>query len=187
MHVLLTSFFAVFLAEMGDKTQLLVFALAARYRKPWPVMAGVLAATLLNHGISAWVGSLLGAALSPKLLEGLLAVSFLGFGAWALVPDREEALAANSRFGHFSTTLGLFFLAEIGDKTQLATLALAAHYHTFAGVLAASTSGILVADGLAVFLGGRLAHLVPARALRMASAGLFFGLGLLALAAWMRA
>jgi putative Ca2+/H+ antiporter (TMEM165/GDT1 family) len=184
---MLTSFFAVFLAEMGDKTQLLVFTLGARFRKPWQVMAGVLAATLLNHGISAWVGSLLGAALSPKLLEGLLTLSFLGFGAWALRPDRDEAMPSESRFGAFLTTLGLFFLAEVGDKTQLATLALAAHYHDWLRVLAATTLAMLAADGLAVFLGGRIAHLIPARALRMASAGVFFGLGLLALVAWMRA
>ncbi len=184
---MLTSFFAVFLSEMGDKTHLLVFALSARFRKPWPVMAGVLAATLLNHGISAWVGSLLGSALSPKLLEGLLALSFIGFGAWSLVPDRDEALRGESRFGPFLTTLGLFFLAEVGDKTQLATLALAARYHDWLRVMLATTLAMLAADGLVVFLGGRIAQRIPARALRMASAGLFFGLGLLALVAWMRA
>ena len=186
MHALGPSFLIVLLAEMGDKTQLLAFALAARYRKPWPVMAGILAATLLNHGISAWVGSLLGAALQPKLLQGLLAISFLGFGAWTLVPDRPEQVRAGERFGPFATTLALFFLAEIGDKTQLATLALGARYHDFISVTAGTTAGMLVADGLAVFLGETAARRIPYRILRFTAAGLFFGFGALALIAFLR-
>jgi putative Ca2+/H+ antiporter (TMEM165/GDT1 family) len=176
------SFLVVLLAEMGDKTQLLAFALAARFRKPWPIMAGILAATLLNHGISAWVGGMLAERLTPAVLNAALAISFFGFGIWTLIPDKDEGLAETKGWGPFVTTLWMFFLAEVGDKTQLATMALGARFASFLWVTAGTTAGMLAADGLAVFAGGRLSGKVPFKILRYVTSGLFFGFS--ALAAW---
>jgi len=166
-------------SETGDKTQLLAFTLAVRFRKPWVVMAGILVATVVNHGLAAGAGVLISAFLSPRLLSWLLAASFLGFGIWILVPDRDEGAEQASRFGPFLTTAILFFLAEMGDKTQFATIALGARFHSVLWVTAGTTLGMLVADGLAVAVGEKLADKVQARWIRLATACLFilFGLG----------
>jgi len=177
-----SSFLLVAASEMGDKTQLLAFSLAARYRRPWVVMAGICTATLLNHALASGVGSWASAQLSPQLVAGLLAVTFVAFGLWTLRPDTLEEGERSDRFGPFVTTAVLFFLAEMADKTQLATVALAARYRSVVLVTIGTTLGMLASDGLAVFLGEKLAARVPMRALRAAAATLFFLFG--AASAW---
>ena len=172
MNVIISSFLLVGAAEMGDKTQLLAFALASRFRRPWTVMAGILVATLLNHAGAAALGSWVSDHVSPRLMASVLAVMFLGFAIWMLIPDRAEE-ERETRYGPFLTTAVLFFLAEMGDKTQLATLALGAHFHATVLVTLGTTLGMLVADGLAVFLGDRLASRVQARWVRGVGAALF--------------
>jgi len=172
MHVILSSFLLVAAAEMGDKTQLLAFTLASRFRRPWTVMAGILAATLVNHLGAAALGGWVAAHVSPRRMEAILAVMFLGFAIWMLIPDKAEA-QREGRYGPFLTTAVLFFLAEMGDKTQLATLALGARYHATVLVTLGTTLGMLVADGLAVFLGDRLASRVQSRWVRWVGSALF--------------
>lgn len=181
MHVILSALVLVALSEMGDKTQLLAFALAARFRRPWPVMAGILVATICNHALAAAVGGWVAAQVSPRLLAGVLGVTFLAFGVWTLRPDTLEASATPSRYGPFLTTTCLFFLAEMGDKTQLATVALAAQWHQVFLVTVGTTLGMLLADGLAVLVGERLAMQVSMGWIRRIAAGLFGLCGLLAL------
>ena len=172
MQVILSSFLLVAAAEMGDKTQLLAFTLASRFRRPWTVMAGILAATLLNHLGAAAIGSWVSARISPRWMEAILAVMFLAFAIWMLVPDEADE-EREGKYGPFLTTAVLFFLAEMGDKTQLATLALGARYHATLLVTLGTTLGMLVADGLAVFLGDRLASRVQSRWVRWVGAALF--------------
>jgi putative Ca2+/H+ antiporter (TMEM165/GDT1 family) len=167
---------------MGDKTQLLAFSLATRYRRPWVVMAGILAATLANHALAAGVGTLVSTHVPPRVMAGVLAATFLAFGLWTLRPDTLDEDAAPSRFGPFVTTTVLFFLAEMGDKTQLATVALAARYQSVVRVTIGTTLGMLAADGLAVFLGEKLAARVQQRSIRIAAATLFFAFA--AASAW---
>jgi putative Ca2+/H+ antiporter (TMEM165/GDT1 family) len=178
---LLSSTTLVAFSETGDKTQLLAFTLAARYRKPWVVLGGILVATLLNHGLAAWAGTLVSGWLSPTVLPWLLAACFLGFGLWILVPDKDEDSGKEPRFGPFLTTAILFFLAEMGDKTQFATIALGAKYQSVLWVTAGTTLGMLIADGLAIFLGEKLADKVQAKWIRIVTAVLFIGFGLLSL------
>jgi len=177
-----SSFFLVAISEMGDKTQLLAFSLATRYRRPWVVMGGILLATLLNHALASAVGSWVSAHVPTRVMAGVLALTFLAFGLWTLKPDTLEEASGPERFGPFLTTAALFFLAEMGDKTQLATVALAARYQSVWRVTTGTTLGMLASDGLAVFLGERLAQRVPMRWIRRAAATVFFAFG--AASAW---
>ena len=166
---------------MGDKTQLLAFSLATRYRRPWVVMAGILAATVLNHALASSVGTWVSVHVPQRVMAGVLGATFVGFGLWTLKPDRLDADARPDRFGPFVTTAILFFLAEMGDKTQLATLALAARYQRVVLVTIGTTLGMLASDGLAVFLGERLAARIPMAWLRRAAAAAFFAFGAVSL------
>jgi Ca2+/H+ antiporter, TMEM165/GDT1 family len=177
MEAVLSSFALVAVSEMGDKTQLLAFSLGSRYRQPWIVMAGILAATLLNHTLASWVGTWASALVPPMWMALILGVTFLGFGIWTLKPDQLEEGSRSDRFGPFLTTTVLFFFAEMADKTQLATVALAAQYRSVVLVTTGTTLGMLASDGLAVFLGEKLAARVQMRWIRLAAAALFFAFG----------
>ena len=183
MEAFLVSAGVVALAEIGDKTQLLAFVLAARYRRPWPIVAGIVTATIVNHAIAGAVGAWLVHLLGPVALKWLLAVSFFGMAAWILVPDTPDSTADQppARFGVFGTTLVTFFLAEMGDKTQLATVALAAKYASFFWVVAGTTTGLLLADVPAVLLGDRLSGRLPTRAVHAIAALMFVALGVIVL------
>lgn len=178
----------VALSEMGDKTQLLSLLLAARFRKPVPIILGILAATLVNHSGAGALGAWLSNVLGLRVLSWILAASFLGIAIWALIPDKaDDAREGTGRLGIFGTTLVAFFLAEMGDKTQIATIALAARFHAFLPVVAGSTTGMLLADVPAVFLGERVSRAVPLKWMRLASAAIFLVLGLAALVAALKA
>ena len=176
----------VALAEMGDKTQLLSLALAARFRKPWPIVLGILAATLANHALAGAVGSWVTTVLGPEVLRWVLGLSFVAMAAWMLVPDKlDDGPAADApRLGVFGTTALAFFLAEMGDKTQIATVALAAQYQPWAAVVAGTTLGMLIANAPVVWFGDRLVKRVPIRAVHVVSALIFLALGLAALLGW---
>ena len=179
MDALLVSTLAVAVAEIGDKTQLLALVLAARYRKPWPIIAGILVATLLNHALAGWIGSLVAGWVSPELLRWGVVLSFLAVAAWALVPDKlDEDEAKAPRFGPFLATLVAFFIVEIGDKTQVATVVLAAQYEPLWQVVAGTTLGMALANVPVVLLGAAFAAKLPLKAARYAAAALFAGLGL---------
>ena len=178
MEAFLVSVAVVTLGEIGDKTQLLALVLAVRYRRPWPIVAGILVATLLNHTLAGVVGSWVRAAISPDVLRWLLALSFFAVAAWALKPDTiDEAPPPATRFGVFGVTVVAFFLAEMGDKTQIATAILAARFDSLAAVVAGTTLGMLIADVPAVFAGKLAADRIPFKAIRIAAALLFAGLG----------
>lgn len=177
---ILYSFLIVALSEMGDKTQLLAFALATRFKKPWPIMAGILVATILNHALASAAGAWVSHFFRPDVLSYALGVSFVAFGFWTLKPDTFDASPEKEKYGPFLTTTVLFFLAEMGDKTQLATLALGAQYSSPVQVTLGTTAGMLAADGLAVFLGEELTKIVPLRWIRRIAAGLFFAFGVFA-------
>lgn len=182
-HAFLISAGAVALAEIGDKTQLLSLVLAARYRKPLPIILGVLAATLVNHAGAGALGAWLGTLVTPTIMRWALAASFIGMGLWILVPDKldeDEANANRTRLGVFGATVVAFFLAEMGDKTQIATVMLAARFHEFFGVVAGTTLGMMLANVPAVLLGHRFAHRMPTRAVHIAAAVIFAVLGVLA-------
>jgi len=181
LETVFSSFLLVAVSEMGDKTQLLAFSLASRYRRPWVVMAGILTATLANHALASSLGALVASSVPPRLLAGLLAATFIGFGLWTLRPDSLEEESRPDRFGPFLTTTVLFFLAEMADKTQLATVALAARYQSVVLVTGGTTLGMLASDGLAVFLGDRLAARVQLRWVRWGAAPLFFAFGAVSL------
>jgi len=179
IETLLMSTGVVALAEIGDKTQLLAFLLAARFKKPLPIIAGILCATLVNHGLAGALGAWITQAVSPAALRWVLGISFLGMAVWTLIPDKiedEEAQVAQ-RFGVFGATLITFFLAEMGDKTQIATVTLAAHYSSPLLVVAGTTLGMLLADVPAVFLGDKLAARIPMRPVHAVAAALFALLG----------
>ena len=173
----------VALAEMGDKTQLLAFILAARFKKPVPIILGILAATVLNHGLAGAVGSWVTTMLSPDVLRWILGLSFLAMAVWTLIPDKieEEETQIAQRLGVFGATFITFFLAEMGDKTQIATVALAASYAAPLLVIAGTTLGMLIADVPAVFVGDRFAARIPMRLVHGIAAAIFAVLGLLAL------
>ena len=178
----------VALAEMGDKTQLLALVLAARFRKPWPIVLGIFVATLANHALAGALGAWITTALSPQTLRWILGASFIAMAAWMLVPDKLDDDAAEGRLprlGVFGTTATLFFLAEMGDKTQIATVMLAARYDVYFGVVAGTTLGMMLANAPGVWLGARVTRWVPLRVVHRVSALIFAGLGLLAL--WMPA
>jgi putative Ca2+/H+ antiporter (TMEM165/GDT1 family) len=181
LSVLGVSFVVVALAEMGDKTQLVALSLASRYRRPWLVMLGILIATLANHALASSVGVWLAASVSEKVLAVVLGLGFVAFGVWTLFPDRAEEPAARGGWGPLLSTTVVFFLAEMGDKTQLATVALGARYGAPVAVTAGTTAGMLAADGLAVLVGSRLADVVPMRLVRGVAATLFFLFGAAAL------
>ena len=181
-EAIFSSFTLVAASEMGDKTQLLAFTLASRFRRPWVVMAGILVATVANHALASSVGVWISAHLPPRLLAAILAATFVAFGLWTLRPDSLDEDNKPPRFGPFLTTVVLFFLAEMGDKTQFATVALGAKFHSVVMVTAGTTLGMAVSDGLAVFLGEKLAHRVQGRWLRITAAVLFFAFGLVS--AW---
>jgi len=173
----------VALAEIGDKTQLLAIILAAKFRRPAPIVFGILVATLANHAMAGALGSWITLLLEPGTLRWILGISFIAMALWTLIPDKfEETDARLARFGVFGTTLVAFFLAEMGDKTQIATVALAAQYHAFFPVVAGTTLGMMIANVPAVFLGDRIAHRMPVRLVHIVAAVIFAILGVATLA-----
>ncbi|WP_395702181.1 TMEM165/GDT1 family protein [Aquabacterium sp.] len=179
MESLLVSTGVIALAEIGDKTQLLAFLLAARFKKPWPIIAGILVATLVNHGLAGALGAWITSVLGPGVLRWVLGLSFIGMAVWTLIPDKieDEEAAVAQRFGVFGATLITFFLAEMGDKTQIATVAMAAHYANPLLVVAGTTLGMLIADVPAVFAGDKLAARIPLKLVHAVAALIFFALG----------
>lgn len=181
MEALLISTGVVALAEMGDKTQLLAFLLAARFKKPLPIVLGILAATILNHGMAGAAGTWIASYVRPDVLRWLLGLGFLAMAAWVLLPDKMDDHLDLSKQGHwgvFSASFISFFLAEMGDKTQIATIAMAAHYPQPIWVVAGTTLGMLIADVPAVFLGNRFAAKIPMRLVHGMAAVIFALLGL---------
>ncbi|MBC7718944.1 MAG: TMEM165/GDT1 family protein [Chitinophagaceae bacterium] len=183
MQAFLVSTGIVALAEMGDKTQLLALLLAARFRKPWPIVAGIFVATIANHALAGALGAWLTSMLSPQALRWILGGSFIAMAFWMLIPDKLDADDAKpaGRFGVFGTTAVLFFLAEMGDKTQIATVMLAARFDAYLAVVAGTTLGMMLANAPVVWLGERMTRLVPLRVVHVASALIFMALGLVAL------
>ena len=183
MEAFLVSTAIVTLAEMGDKTQLLSLVLAARFRKPWPIVLGIFVATLANHALAGAVGSWVTTVLGPQVLRWVLGLSFIAMALWMLIPDKldDDGDGAAPRFGVFGTTLVAFFLAEMGDKTQVATVMLAAQYSAYFWVVAGTTLGMMLANAPVVWLGDRLVKKVPIRVVHLVSALIFLILGLLAL------
>jgi Ca2+/H+ antiporter, TMEM165/GDT1 family len=191
METYLVSAALVALAEMGDRTQLLAIMLASRYRKPVPILAGILVATLANHGLAALAGFYLSSLLQAAWFKYVISLSFIAMAAWALIPDKadEDDKPNKLHMGVFLTTAVTFFLVEIGDKTQIATAALAARYHDILIVAAGTTTGMMIANIPAVFLGHAVTRVLPINALRIAAAVLYLGLGLWGLATaagWVR-
>ena len=179
LESLLVSMGVVALAEIGDKTQLLAFLLAARFQKPLPIIGGILVATLFNHGLAGALGAWITTAVSPQILRWVLGVSFIGMAARTMVPDeieKEEDRFAG-RLGVFGATLVTFFLAEMADKTQIATIALTARYGQPLLVVIGTTAGMLIADVPAVFVGERLAGRIPMRLVHGVAAAIFLVLG----------
>mgnify|MGYP005854167255 FL=1 len=183
MEALFFSTTIVALAEMGDKTQLLSFVLAAKLKRKMPIMLGILVATLANHFLAGSVGVWLAGLVSPETLRRIVALAFFAFGLWALKPDELEEDQRLPDAGVFMTTLVVFFLVEMGDKTQLATIALAARYDALVAVVMGTTLGMMLANAPAVWLGEALAHKVDMKLMRWIAAGLFVVMGILALVA----
>lgn len=183
MESFIVSTGVVALAEIGDKTQLLAFILAARFKKPVPIVAGILVATLVNHGLAGALGTWITSVVSPDIMRWVLGASFIGMAIWTLIPDKieEEETQMARHLGVFGATLVTFFLAEMGDKTQIATVALAAHYATPMLVVAGTTLGMLIADVPAVFVGNRFAARIPMKLVHTIAAAIFAVMGLLTL------
>ena len=181
MEAFLVSAGIVALAEIGDKTQLLAFVLAARFRRPVPIIAGILVATLVNHGIAGAIGAWLVQSVGPDRIRWVLAASFFAMAVWIIVPDRldKAETRTTARLGIFGTTVVAFFLAEMGDKTQVATIALAARFASFYAVVAGSTAGMMLANVPAVLVSDRLAGRLPTRLVHGIAAGIFLIMGLL--------
>ena len=184
MEALLTSTLLVTVAEIGDKTQLLSFVLAARLRQPWAIIAGILVATIGNHALAGSLGAWLAHLAGPGVMTWATGLLFIGFGLWALHPDALDDDPAIHRAGAFVTALIAFFLAEMGDKTQLATVALAARFDSLAAVVVGTTLGMMLANVPAVFIGEKLASRLPMKAIRLTAAGLFILTGALTLLGW---
>ena len=184
MDVLLSSTLLVAFAEIGDKTMLLAIILAARFRAPWPIIAGIFAATIVNHALAAWAGAAISGLLDGWWFRLAVALGFLVMAAWVLVPDTLDEDGQEdrpARYGVFLTTTAAFFLAEMGDKTQIATVALGARYHAVDLVAIGTTLGMMIANVPAVFLGDRITRLIPLRSMRVAAAIIFALLGALAI------
>ncbi len=182
MEAFLVSTGLVALAEIGDKTQLLAFILAAKYRKPWPIVLGILVATIANHGLAGIFGTWITTLVSPQTLQWLLGGSFIAMAVWTLIPDKfAEEDAALVKQGVFLATLVAFFLAEMGDKTQVATVALAANYQALYSVVLGTTVGMLLANVPAVILGNKIADKMPVRLVHTIAALMFLVLGLVVL------
>ena len=182
MEAFLISTGIVALAEIGDKTQLLAFILAAKFRKPVPIILGILVATLANHGFAGAIGTWVTTLLSPEALRWILGVSFIAMAVWTLIPDKfDEEEAKFARFGVFGTTLIAFFLAEMGDKTQVATVALAAQFQSLFWVVAGTTIGMMIANVPAVIMGDRIAHKLPVALVHRIAAAIFAVLGVVTL------
>jgi putative Ca2+/H+ antiporter (TMEM165/GDT1 family) len=178
VEAFLVSTLIVAIGEMGDKTQLLALVLAARYRRAVPIIMGILVATLANHALAGIAGEWVRGAMSPETLRGILGASFIAIGAWTLVPDEMDSQPdAATRRNVILVTLSAFFVAEMGDKTQLATVALAAQYHALAAVVAGTTLGMLLANIPIVCIANKAAPRLPMKAIRIAAAVLFLGLG----------
>ena len=177
---LLVSTGVVALAEIGDKTQLLAFLLAARFKKPVPIILGILAATVVNHGLAGAVGAWITHSISPDILRWVLGASFIGMAIWTMIPDKieDEETQVAKHFGVFGATLITFFLAEMGDKTQIATIAMAAHYADPLLVVIGTTLGMLIADVPAVFVGDKLANKIPMKLVHSVAAAVFAVLGI---------
>jgi len=180
MESLLVSTGVVALAEIGDKTQLLAFILAARFKKPVPIILGILVATLVNHGLAGALGAWITSAVTPEILRWVLGISFIGMAIWTMIPDKieDEETKVAQKFGVFGATLITFFLAEMGDKTQIATVAMAAHYAAPLLVVTGTTLGMLIADVPAVFLGDKLANKIPMKLVHSIAAAIFAILGI---------
>ena len=183
LHSILVSTGIVTLAEMGDKTQLLAFLLAAKYKKPVPIIFGILFATILNHGLAGLLGVWITQIFTPEILRWVLGLSFIAMALWTLVPDKidDEEASFGVKSGVFITTLVTFFLAEMGDKTQVATIAMAAHYPSPILVVIGTTLGMMIADVPAVFLGNSFAKKLPLKLIHAIAAGIFFVMGILVL------
>ena len=185
MYEFLISTAIVALAEMGDKTQLLALLLAARFRKPIPILIAILLATIINHGVSAVIGQWITTVLSPEILLWIVSIGFIAMATWMLVPDQLDDESENinkwQKYGVFGATFVLFFLAEIGDKTQIATVALAARFDSIFWVTAGTTLGMMLANAPAVFIGNKLADKLPISLIHKIGAAIFFLLGVGAL------
>ncbi|MBP6852673.1 MAG: TMEM165/GDT1 family protein [Rhodoferax sp.] len=179
MEALFMSTGVVALAEIGDKTQLLAFILAARFKKPVPIIAGILCATVINHGLAGALGAWITTTVSPDVLRWILGASFIGMAIWTLIPDKieEEETQVARKLGVFGATFITFFLAEMGDKTQIATIAMAAHYASPLVVVIGTTLGMLIADVPAVFVGDKMANKIPMKLVHAIAAALFAVLG----------
>jgi putative Ca2+/H+ antiporter (TMEM165/GDT1 family) len=173
----------VALAEMGDKTQLLALILAARFRRPWPIVLGILVATIANHALAGAAGAWVTTVLGPDMLRWVLGGSFIAMAVWMLIPDRmdDEESSTTPRLGVFGTTVVAFFLAEMGDKTQIATVMLAAQYQAWVWVVVGTTLGMMLANAPVVWLGDKITKLVPLKVVHVVSALIFLGLGVFAL------
>ena len=180
MESLLVSTGVVALAEIGDKTQLLAFLLAARFKKPLPIVLGILVATIVNHGLAGALGAWITSVVRPDVLRWVLGLSFIGMAVWTLIPDKieEEETQIARRLGVFGATLVTFFLAEMGDKTQIATVAMAAHYAMPLMVVIGTTLGMLIADVPAVFIGEKLSGRIPMKLVHTIAAAIFAALGI---------
>lgn len=180
MEAFLISTGVVALAEIGDKTQLLAFLLAARFKKPYTIILAILVATIANHALAGLLGTWLSTLLAPETLRWILGISFILMAAWTLIPDKLDADEAR-KIGHmgvFATTLLVFFLAEMGDKTQIATVALAAQYQAYFLVVVGTTLGMMIANVPAVLVGEKMAHRIPVKLVHIIAAIIFLGLGL---------
>jgi len=176
----------VALAEMGDKTQLLSLVLAARFKRPWPIVWGILAATVLNHALAGAVGAWVMAAVGPDIMRWVLGVSFIAMAGWMLIPDKldEDEASAKPGWGVFFATTWAFFLAEMGDKTQIATVALGAQYEPLIAVVAGTTLGMMLANAPVVFFGQAIVQRVPIKAVHAVAAAIFLLLGVGVLLGW---
>jgi putative Ca2+/H+ antiporter (TMEM165/GDT1 family) len=180
MEALFVSTGVVALAEIGDKTQLLAFLLATRFKKPLPIIAGILVATLLNHSMAGALGAWITTTLSPETLRWILGLTFIAMAIWTMIPDKieDEEMQVAKRFGVFGATLITFFLAEMGDKTQIATIAMSAHFSSVVLVVIGTTLGMMIADVPAVFIGDRLSARIPMKLVHGIAAAMFAAMGI---------